>query len=89
MTLGIREPMKLFCDNKAAISIAHNRVQYDRTNILKSICTSLKRCLILGLSTPYIHTKLQLADLFTKGIARLSCKFMASKLSMQDIFEPT
>ena len=25
------EPMKLYCDNKAAIAIAHNPVQHDRT----------------------------------------------------------
>ncbi|XP_059638535.1 secreted RxLR effector protein 161-like [Cornus florida] len=27
----VRESMKLHCDNKAAISIAHNPVQHDRT----------------------------------------------------------
>ena len=27
----MEEPMKLLCDNKAAISIAHNPVQHDRT----------------------------------------------------------
>ena len=31
--LGIKwkEPMKLYCDNKSTISIAHNPVQHDRT----------------------------------------------------------
>ena len=24
-------PMKLYCDNKSAINIAHNRIQHDRT----------------------------------------------------------
>lgn len=33
-------------------------------------------------------TKLQLVDLFSKGIAGPSFKSMASKLSMQEIFEP-
>ena len=27
----VSSPMKLYCDNKAAISIAHNPVQHDRT----------------------------------------------------------
>ena len=27
----MRLPIKLYCDNKAAISIAHNHVLYDRT----------------------------------------------------------
>jgi hypothetical protein len=26
-----KDPMRLYCDNKVAISIAHNPVQYDRT----------------------------------------------------------
>nr|CAA36616.1 unnamed protein product [Solanum tuberosum] len=36
-------PMKLYCDNKAAISIAHNPVQHDRTKHVEVTDTSLKR----------------------------------------------
>lgn len=31
LQLTIEAPMKLYCDNKAAISIANNPVQHDRT----------------------------------------------------------
>ncbi|KAG8473197.1 hypothetical protein CXB51_035225 [Gossypium anomalum] len=31
----ITSPMKLYCDNKAAISIAHNSVQYNRTKLVE------------------------------------------------------
>ena len=28
-------PMKLYCDNKSAISIRHNPIQYDRTKHIR------------------------------------------------------
>ncbi|WP_216666954.1 Ty1/Copia family ribonuclease HI, partial [Proteus mirabilis] len=31
LKLEVEQPMKLYCDNKAAISIANNPVQHDRT----------------------------------------------------------
>ena len=36
-------PMKVFCDNKAAIAISHNPVLHDRLNMLKLTNTSLRR----------------------------------------------
>ena len=38
-------PMKLYCDNKSEINIAHNPIQHERQNILKLIDTlSRKNC---------------------------------------------
>lgn len=31
LKLLTEEPMRLYCDNKAAINIAHNPIQHDRT----------------------------------------------------------
>ena len=36
-------PMKLYCDNKATISVAHNPVLHDRTKHLEVDNISLKR----------------------------------------------
>ncbi|KAK8938673.1 hypothetical protein KSP39_PZI011285 [Platanthera zijinensis] len=38
--LQVDNPITIYCDNKAAISIAHNPVQHDRTNMWKLIDTS-------------------------------------------------
>ena len=87
--MEIVEPMKLFCDNKVAINISHNLVQYDTTKHVKIDRHFIKEKIEVGIvCTPYIPTKLQLVDLFSKGIAGPSSKSMASKLSMQEIFEP-
>ena len=31
LQVNLENPMRLYCDNKAAINIAHNLVQHDRT----------------------------------------------------------
>ncbi|XP_061371297.1 uncharacterized protein LOC133313900 [Gastrolobium bilobum] len=62
-------PMKLLCDNKSAICIAHNPVQHDRTKHIEVDRHFIKEKLDSGLiTTPYIPTGRQLADLLTKGL---------------------
>ncbi|XP_011046793.1 PREDICTED: uncharacterized protein LOC105141310 [Populus euphratica] len=63
------EPMKLYCDNKSAIAIAHNPVQHDRTKHVEVDKHFIKEKLESGLiCTPYVPTGEQLADILTKGV---------------------
>ena len=48
-------PMRLYCDNKSAISIAHNPVQHDRTKHIEIDRHFIKEKLDSGLiCTPYV-----------------------------------
>lgn len=38
-----RKPMDLHCDDKAAIQIAHNPVQHDRTKVIHRGCVAVKK----------------------------------------------
>ena len=64
--------MKLYCDNKSAINIAHNPIQHDITKHIEIDQHFIKEKLESGLiCTPYISSRNQLADVLTKG---LNCK---------------
>ena len=61
--------MKLYCDNKSAISIAHNPVQHDRTKHKEIDKHFIKEKLDSGLiCTAYVPTRHQLAEVLTKGL---------------------
>ncbi|TYK23965.1 reverse transcriptase [Cucumis melo var. makuwa] len=69
--------MKLFCDNKAAISIANNPVQHDRTkhveinrHFIKEILDSGSICIL------YIPSSQQVANVLTKGLLRPHSTFV-------------
>ena len=56
--------MKLYCDNKSAISIAHNLVQHDRTKHIEIDRHFIKEKLENGLITIlYVSSSNQLADI--------------------------
>jgi hypothetical protein len=74
-------PMKLYCDNKSAISIAHNPVQHDRTKHIEVDRHFIKEKLDNGLiCTPFISSKDQLADILTKGLPSVVFQNIVGKL---------
>ena len=63
------DPMKLYCDNKSAINIAHNRRQHDRTKHIEVDRHFIKEKLEEGVvCMSYVPLEHQLADILTKGL---------------------
>ncbi|KAL0561214.1 hypothetical protein IC582_001636 [Cucumis melo] len=83
-------PLKLFCDNKAAISIANNLVQHDRTKYVEIDQHFVKERLDSGsICIPYIPSSQQVADILTKGLLRRYFDLCVSKLGLIGIYVPT
>ena len=79
------EPMRLYYDNKSAISITHNLVQQDRTKHIEVDRHFIKEKLDSGLiCTPYVSSQDNL-DLLTKGLNNNNFEGIVSKLRMIDI----
>ncbi|RVW36151.1 Retrovirus-related Pol polyprotein from transposon RE1 [Vitis vinifera] len=86
-----RQPIRFFCNNKAACDIAHNPVQHDCTKHVKVDGFFIKEKLddkIVEL--PKIRSEDQLADILTKVAvsSRVFSKIL-DKLGMCDIYAPT
>ena len=92
MDLGClpRQPIRLYCDNKATCDIAHNLVQHDRTKHVEVDRIFIKEKLDKKIvELPKIRSEYQLADILTKAISsRVFSKFLG-KLGMCDIYVPT
>ena len=82
-------PMRLYCDNKSAINIAHNPVHHDRTKHVEIDRYFIKEKLESGLiCTPFVPSEDQLADVLTKGLPCEQFQNIVSKLGMDDIHSP-
>ncbi|RVX08628.1 Retrovirus-related Pol polyprotein from transposon TNT 1-94 [Vitis vinifera] len=85
-----RQPIQLFCDNKAACDIAHNPVQHDRTKHVEVDRFFIKEKFddkIVEL--PKIRSENQLADILIKAVSSQVFSKFLDKLGMCDIYAPT
>jgi hypothetical protein len=82
--------MQLNCDNKAAIDIAHNPVQHDRTKHVEVDRHFIKEKLEAKIiEVSFVKSKDQLADVLTKAVTGKVFHNSLSKLSMSNIYTPT
>ncbi|CAL8137817.1 unnamed protein product [Prunus armeniaca] len=87
---GPKKPMDLYCDNKAAIAIAHNPVQHDRTKHVEVDRNFIKEKVDAEIvSFPFISSEYQLADVLTKAVSTSIFHNSLDKLGMRDVFALT
>ena len=83
-------PIKLYCDNQAAINISHNPVQHDRTKHVEVDRHFLKEKVDSGvICITYVPTKEQTADMFTKSLLRPHFEDLMCKLDLINVYDPT
>ena len=90
--LGIEyaTPMNLYCDDKAAIQIAQNPVQHDRTKHVEVDRHFIKENLDEKIiQFPFIQSESQLADILTKAVSGKVLHGKIDMLGMIDIYAPT
>ncbi|XP_049358503.1 secreted RxLR effector protein 161-like [Solanum verrucosum] len=73
--INVKEPVAVFCDNKAAIQIVEIDCHFIREKIQQGL-----------ISTIYIPTGDQQADILTKALGKLQHDFLLSKLGVLNVF---
>ena len=90
LLLEHKGPTTIHCDNKATISIAHNPYQHNRTKHVEVDKHFIKEKIETKKNvTPFVSTKHQLANVFTKGFINIMFNPIIDKLGMHNIYAPT
>ncbi|GKA74935.1 hypothetical protein Tco_0781313 [Tanacetum coccineum] len=73
----------MYCDNKSAIALSCNNVQHSRSKHIDIRFHFIKEHVENGVIELYfVNTEYQLADIFTKALARERIEFLINKLGM-------
>ena len=90
LRLSHPKPILLHYDNKAAISIANNPIQHDRTKHVEFDRHFIKDHLNQGtIDFSFVSSQTQLADVLTKAVSGKIFHSSLDKLGMIDIHSPT
>ncbi|GKA38571.1 hypothetical protein Tco_0731122, partial [Tanacetum coccineum] len=80
----------MYCDNKSAIALCCNNVQHSRSKHIDIRFHFIKEHVENGVIKLYfVNTEYQLADIFTKALARNKIEFLINKLGMRSFTPET
>ncbi|GJR33920.1 hypothetical protein Tco_1209604 [Tanacetum coccineum] len=80
----------MYCDNKSAIALSYNNVQHSRSKHIDIRFHFIKEHVENGVIELYfVNTEYQLADIFTKALARERIEFLINKLGMRSFTPET
>ena len=81
--------MGLICDNKVALHIASNLVIHEMTNHIEVDCHFIIEKIASGyMTTSFVNSSDQLADVFTKSLRGPRIKYICNKLGAFDLYDP-